>query len=334
MITIKNLTKQYEGECQSLTVLDDVSLNIHRGEVFGILGKSGAGKSTLLRCINGLVHPSSGSVFINGIDITNLTAKKLRRQRQNIGIIFQHFNLLNSQTVFDNIALSLRLQHRPSDYVQARVGQLLALVGLSDKSNSYPDQLSGGQKQRVAIARALVFEPSILLCDEATSALDAQATQSILKLLADINKQLGITVVLITHEIDVVKQLCDRVAVLHLGKLVECGEVHQVFVAPKHQETCALLRVDYQEALVTHQEVEGGGPTVRLSFAGQDSDRPLISQLIRQFDIDVNILAADITRIKNKTIGHTLCEFIGDSSKIKAGIDYIRSTSVQLEVLS
>jgi len=237
MIQIEQLTKIYNVHRRKVVGVDRVSLSIDRGEIFGIIGHSGAGKSTLLRCLNLLERPTSGRIIIDGTDITTLSGVSLRHARLKIGMIFQHFCLIHSKTVFDNIAFALRAAGKTKAEIDARVQELLDMVGLSDKRDAYPSQLSGGQKQRVGIARALANNPSVLLCDEATSALDPATTSSILQLLKRINRELGITIVLITHEMEVIKEVCDRVAVMQDGRIIEIGRVYDLFTRPQQPLT-------------------------------------------------------------------------------------------------
>ena len=233
MIELKNISKQFEVKGKKITALDNVSLEVPQGTIYGVIGASGAGKSTLIRCVNLLERPTIGQVIVDGQDLTAMSDKDLILARRNIAMIFQHFNLLSSQTVFENVALPLRLNNTPKDQVEKKVNELLELVGLTERKDVYPSNLSGGQKQRVAIARALASNPKVLLCDEATSALDPATTQSILQLLKDINKRLGLTILLITHEMEVVKRICDRVAVIDKGELIETGSVSEIFSNPK-----------------------------------------------------------------------------------------------------
>ena len=232
MIQLKNISKQFDVKGKKITALDNVNLEVPKGTIYGVIGASGAGKSTLIRCVNLLERPTIGQVIVDGKDLTTLSEKELNLARRKISMIFQHFNLLSSRTVFENVALSLELNHTPKEQIHQKVNELLELVGLSDKHDVYPSNLSGGQKQRVAIARALANDPQVLLCDEATSALDPATTQSILQLLKDINKRLGLTILLITHEMEVVKRICDRVAVIDKGQLVESGSVSEIFSNP------------------------------------------------------------------------------------------------------
>ena len=249
MIKLNNITKIFELPSKKLTALDNVSLNIEKGQICGVIGASGAGKSTLIRCVNLLEKPTSGSVIVDGVELTGLSDRELVRARRQIGMIFQHFNLLSSRTVFENVALPLELEGESKAKIQEKITALLDLVGLSEKRDAYPSNLSGGQKQRVAIARALASDPKVLLCDEATSALDPATTQSILKLLKEINRTLGITILLITHEMEVVKQICDQVAVIDQGRLVEQGTVGEIFANPKTELAQEFIRSTFHISL-------------------------------------------------------------------------------------
>lgn len=339
MITIKNLTKIYTGANHEVLALDNVSLSINRGEIFGIIGLSGAGKSTLIRCINMLEKPTSGTIIVDGDDLTNLDKTNLRYVRQKIGMIFQHFNLLSSRTVFDNIMFPLEIANVPYKEAKNKVSELLELVGLSDKARVYPSQLSGGQKQRVGIARALANDPKLLLSDEATSALDPETTQSILKLLKDINKQLGLTILLITHDMNVIKQVCDRVAVIDNSKIVEVGDVLSVFSNPgtptSRSFINAIVKNEVPEDLVHDLPLDTGvySRLVRVSFIGKSAGEPIISSLIKSFDIKVNILYGNIDRVKDTPFGNLVLELIGDANILNEALTYLRDKGLEIEVL-
>lgn len=341
MIKLENIRKVYPGKTGEVVALKHVDLEIARGEIFGIIGLSGAGKSTLIRCINLLERPTSGKVFVDGQDMTAMNAHELRQARKNIGMIFQHFNLLSSATVYDNIAFPLRLAKISEDAIQKRVTSLLDLVNLSDKASYYPAQLSGGQKQRVGIARALASEPKILLCDEATSALDPQTTEAILKLILDINEKLGITVVVITHEMKVIKDICDKVAVLENGVIAEQGTVLEVFTNPKKDITKEFIRVLYSNQLpaifndveILQTPAEGHNLLIRLEFLGNDADEPVITRLVRNFNIEVSILSGQIDAIKNTPYGRMLVEISGDHQAIADALKYLKDINLKLEVI-
>ncbi|MCE7631095.1 methionine ABC transporter ATP-binding protein MetN, partial [Vibrio fluvialis] len=320
--------------------LKDINLNIPQGTIFGVIGSSGAGKSTLIRCVNMLETPTSGRVIVDGVDLTKLNSKQLSETRRNIGMIFQHFNLLSSRTVFENIALPLELSGKDDQHIERKVSELLTLVGLADKRDSYPSNLSGGQKQRVAIARALASDPKVLLCDEATSALDPATTQSILELLKEINRKLNITMLLITHEMDVVKSICHEVAIIGGGELVEKGSVGDIFAHPKtelaHQfirSTLDLSIPDDYQARLNAERVEGSYPLVRLEFTGSTVDAPLMSQIARKFNIDVSILSSDLDYAGGVKFGMMVAEIYGNEQDDIAAMQYLRDHNVKVEVL-
>lgn len=307
MIELKNISKDFGSGEKAVHAVRDVSLSIGSGEIFGIIGFSGAGKSTLVRCINLLERPSSGSVFVAGQDLTALSAKDLRAARKKIGMIFQHFNLMPSRTVAGNVAYPLKGSGLSKEDIQKKVATLLELVGIGDKADAYPSQLSGGQKQRVAIARALANDPQVLLCDEATSALDPQTTKAILHLLKHLNETLGITIVLITHEMAVVKEICDRVAVMEYGRVVEQGEVFTVFAEPKQDITKSFIHTTSNlqkvEALIAEDSpvtrLQPGELIVRLSYVQRNVNEPIISAVSQMFNVSLNIIFADITIVQD-----------------------------------
>jgi D-methionine transport system ATP-binding protein len=323
-------SKSYRVEGALVPALEPVDLTIERGEVFGIIGHSGAGKSTMLRLINLLEQPTAGQVFIEDRDVTHAEGADLRRLRAGIGMIFQHFNLLSSRTVADNVAFPLRLHGGMSDAeIAARVDELLSLVGLTAHARKFPAQLSGGQKQRVGIARALASKPSILLCDEATSALDPQTTASVLELLADINRRLNLTVVLITHEMDVIRRVCDRVAVLDAGRVVEVGDVADVFLHPQHPTTRRFV------AEADHREGRGpefpgvDGRLFRLSFRGDATYSPLLSRVVRDNGIEYNLLSGRVDRIKDTPYGQLTLAMNGE--RLEDALAQIRAAGVDIE---
>jgi D-methionine transport system ATP-binding protein len=342
MIELETITKVFHGRAGSLPVraLDRVELSVAAGEVFGIIGPSGAGKSTLIRVVNLLEPPSSGRVRVGGVDLTGLRGEPLRTARRGIGMIFQHFNLLSSRTVADNIALPLELVGTPPAEIRRKVGELIELVGLADKRNRYPAELSGGQKQRVGIARALATDPKVLLCDEATSALDPETTRSILRLLADINRRLGLTILLITHEMSVVTELCRRVAVMETGRIIEQGEVLSLFVRPRTSTARALVHTatggDPPEVLMRRlvpRPVPGGGIMLRIVFRGDLADQPVISQLSRRFGIDMNLLHGRLDAIDDASFGVLVVEVTGPPAGIQATIAFLHSNRLDVEVL-
>lgn len=324
MIRICELYKVYSQGTQTVAALNGVNLHVAAGEIFGVLGPSGAGKSTLIRCVNLLEKPTSGSIRVNGQEMTALSAADLRQARQRIGMIFQHFNLLSSRTVADNVAFPLEITGvNPADR-QARVKELLALVGLEEKSGAYPAQLSGGQKQRVGIARALATQPDVLLCDEATSALDPQNTTGILDLLHDLNRRLGLTILLITHEMNVVKQICDRAAVLEDGRITEEGKVSDLAA----QANSLVARTLFPA--VESQLVHAGASCVTITFTGDAADQPVLSRLVRKYDLDVNILGGSIQTVGEQRVGKLQVELAGE--QIPAALDYLTQLGLRVEV--
>ncbi|MDG3087398.1 methionine ABC transporter ATP-binding protein MetN [Vibrio hannami] len=340
MIEVSQVNKVFYQGTKEINALKDINLTISQGTIFGVIGSSGAGKSTLIRCVNMLSAPTSGSVIVDGVDLTTLSKSELNKARQNIGMIFQHFNLLSSRTVFENIALPLELAGKEKTHIESKVNELLSLVGLADKRDTYPSNLSGGQKQRVAIARALASDPKVLLCDEATSALDPATTQSILELLKEINRKLNITMLLITHEMDVVKSICHEVAIIGDGELVEKGTVGEIFAHPKtelaHQFIRSTLDLsipdDYQVRL-QNKRVDGSHPLVRLEFTGATVDAPLVSQISRKFNIDISILSSDLDYAGGVKFGMMVAEIFGNEEDDNAAINYLRDHNVKVEVL-
>ncbi|WP_266171802.1 methionine ABC transporter ATP-binding protein [Dyella subtropica] len=335
MIRFVDVHKSYRVDGQDIPALQPFSLDVADGEVFGIIGHSGAGKSTLIRLINLLERPSGGRILIGDTDMTTLGDAELRLQRQRIGMIFQHFNLLASQTVANNIAFPLRLAgERDAAVIRTRVNELLQRVGLSEHANKYPSQLSGGQKQRVGIARALANRPSILLCDEATSALDPQTTASVLDLLAEINRELKLTIVLITHEMDVVRRVCDRVAVLDAGRIVEHGSVADVFLHPTHATTRRFVNEALPEEAAGEQTFYAHipGRILRLSFRGEATWTPALGRVARETGVDFNILAGRVDRIKDLPYGQLTLAMQGDG--VDAALTTLRAAGVEIEELA
>jgi D-methionine transport system ATP-binding protein len=335
MISLKNISKTYPVAGRDVMALDRIDLDIEKGEIFGIIGSSGAGKSTLVRLINLLEAPSAGEVHVEGRSTRGVAGKNLRALRRNIGMVFQHFNLLNAKTVAQNVAFPLQLAGLLSRAeIDKRVADLLARVGLSDHAKKYPRQLSGGQKQRVGIARALASAPQILLCDEATSALDPETTQSVLKLLAGINRDLGITIVLITHEMDVVRQVCDRVAVLDQGRVVEWGKVTDVFLHPRHKATLRLVREsEHGEAAGTALDlVAAPGPVYRLTFLGETAQRPILGTAAREFGVDYSILAGRIGHIRHTPFAQLTVSLVGGS--VFGAVGRLEAAGIAVEKLA
>lgn len=341
MIELTHISKDFGKGPQQVHAVQDVSLSIGKGEIFGIIGFSGAGKSTLVRCINLLERPTSGAVTVDGRVITALSPKELRKARKKIGMIFQHFNLMPSRTVAENVAYPLRGSGLSRKETADKVTRLLELVGIENKANAYPSQLSGGQKQRVAIARALANEPNVLLCDEATSALNSQTTKSILHLLKHLNETLGITIVLITHEMAVVKEICHRVAVMEHGRVVEQGKVFSVFADPKEEITKNFIRTTSNlqkiEDLVAKNSpvvrLQPGEVIVRLSYLQKNVSEPLISTVSQKFGISLNIIFADITIVQDAPIGGTVAVISGERQKITAAMEYLIEKNVGVEVI-
>ncbi|WP_409297708.1 methionine ABC transporter ATP-binding protein [Pseudomonas sp. KCJK8993] len=334
MIEFQNVHKTYRVAGRDIPALHPTSLRVEAGQVFGLIGHSGAGKSTLLRLINRLENPSGGRIIVDNEEITALDASGLRRFRQQVGMIFQHFNLLASKTVADNVALPLQLSGELSrTEIDQRVTELLARVGLADHARKYPAQLSGGQKQRVGIARALATKPKILLCDEATSALDPQTTASVLQLLAEINRELKLTIVLITHEMDVIRRVCDQVAVMDAGMIVEQGDVAQVFLHPKHPTTKRFVQEDEQvdENEQRDDFAHVPGRIVRLTFQGESTYAPLLGTVARETGVDYSILAGRIDRIKNTPYGQLTLAITGGD--MEAAFARFTAADVHMEVL-
>ncbi len=340
MIELTHLNKIYSHKGQETQALNNVSLCVNAGEIVGVIGKSGAGKSTLIRCVNLLERPTSGSVKVAGYELTQLSGKSLRHARKDMGMIFQHFNLLSSRSVFDNIALPLYLNKTPKKIIHERVLSLLELTGLTDKEKRFPAQLSGGQKQRVAIARALANQPKVLLCDEATSALDIHTTQSILALLKDINQKLNLTILLITHEMDVVKQICDRVAVLDHGRIIETSSVVDLFARPKTEMAQYFVRsalkcelpAPIKEKLFLTAQLHAQ-PVWRIYFRGNTATEPVIANLSKKLGLELNILQASMEYIVHDTIGIMICSVMDKNNQAQAGIDYLQQQGLEVDII-
>lgn len=342
MITLRDVVKTYNTANGPVHALKDINLEIKRGEIYGIIGLSGAGKSTLVRCINLLERPSSGSVIVDGKEMTKLNDTELRKARKNIGMIFQHFNLLSTSTVYDNIAFPLKLAGKSKEEIEHKVEPLLKLVGLENKANQYPSQLSGGQKQRVGIARALANDTKVLLCDEATSALDPQTTKAILKLIKDINKKMDLTVVVITHEMQVVKELCDKVAVLDHGVIAENGSVLEIFTNPKQKITKEFMSVlssnelpaAYRDSKVSQKYDAKSTMLLRLTFIGESADNPVIANLIREYpQLEISILFGDLDQIQMVPFGRMIIGLKGEEVAIKEAIDTLAKQDLRVEVI-
>lgn len=341
MIKLENISKSFAINGKTVEAVKDVSLAIRQGEIFGIIGFSGAGKSTLVRCINLLEKPEKGRVIIDGEDITHYEGKDLRHVRQKIGMIFQHFNLMPSRTVFENIELPLKLTKLSASERSQKIKKLLDLVGLSDKAQSYPSQLSGGQKQRVAIARALANDPKVLLCDEATSALDPQTTHSILQLLKEVNTRLGITIVVITHQMEVIKEICDRVAVMQKGVVVEKGDIVEVFSAPQAPITKSFIQAAdnfeaFSDLVKLNSAITGikpSQPVWFLTYRGAVAGEPLMSELYRRFEVKANIIYGNIDYFKQCIVGKLGVAIEGRADQIEKARQFLIDQKIIVEVL-
>ena len=341
IIELKNITKTFEQDGKIFDAVKDASVSVEKGEIYGIIGFSGAGKSTLVRTINLLGRPTSGQVIVKGRDFLSLSEKELRQERKKIGMIFQHFNLMKSRNVFENVAFPLKHSGLSKEQISQKVHSLLELVEINDKDKNFPSQLSGGQKQRVAIARALANDPDILLCDEATSALDPTTTKSILKLLKKLNKKLGLTIVIITHQMEVIKEICDKVAVMEHGKIVEQGDVFNIFANPQNEvtkrfikATSSLTKIEElieEDSPVVH--LEKGEYLVRFSYIQKNVSEPLISATSRIYDVTMNIIFAEIEIVQNAPIGGTIAIISGKKEAIERALEHIREENVGVEVL-
>ena len=329
LIELKHLTKTFKGKTQTVEALRDINLEINQGDIYGIIGMSGAGKSTLVRCINFLERPTSGSVIIDGKDLSTLSQKELRQLRQQVSMIFQHFNLLQQRDVRGNIAFAMEIAGKKKAEIDRRIDELLEIVGLTDRQHNYPSQLSGGQQQRVAIARALATNPKIILCDEATSALDPTTTTSILNLLREINRTLGITIVIITHEMSVVESICSHVAIIDDGALAEVGTVEQVFSQPKSKAAKKLI---FRKAGADTGVM--GDRMIRIVFEGAASSEPYIASLILECHVSVNIMYADTRDVGGKTFGQMILQLPEDHLQQDKIIYYLRSKGLRVEEVS
>lgn len=334
MITIENLSKSFENGDDRIWAVKNVNLHVNEGEIFGIIGLSGAGKSTLIRCLNRLEEPTEGKITIDGVDITNLDKSGLRRVRKDIGMIFQHFNLLSQKTVYENIAFPLELEGMSKSEIRSRVNTLLDYVELVDKKDSYPSQLSGGQKQRVAIARALANNPKILLSDEGTSALDPKTTKSILDLLNRIRKEFNLTIVLITHQMEVVKDICDKVAIIEDGEIIESNKVDELFRNPKTKTANAFISgLDFNIEEESIKSREFKGTLIRLSYLGDSAKEPIVSKMVKNFNIHANILSGNINELMSTSVGYLILELLGEDNEIKNAIAYLKNQNVSVEVI-
>lgn len=339
MIRLKDVSKKFQTKQGTIIAVDDVNLDIKQGEIFGIIGYSGAGKSTLIRLLNGLEKPTAGQIIVNGKEITTINEDKLRQVRHKVSMIFQHFNLLWSRTVAENIAFPLEIAGVPKDQRKARVDELIELVGLEGRGNYYPSQLSGGQKQRVGIARALANRPEVLLCDEATSALDPETTDAILDLLVSINEKLGLTIVLITHEMQVIQKICNRVAVMEGGHVVEEGDVLEVFQNPQQPITKRFVSQvsetgQAQQTLQNLIDLYPNGKLIKLVFVGEQTEQPILSRLIKQFELEVNIVQGNISHTKSGAFGTLILQIDGDALAVDEAIRFIHEQKVSTEVIN
>ena len=342
MIKLSHIEKIYNSPEGAVHALNGIDLEIEKGEIYGIIGLSGAGKSTLVRCINMLERPTTGEVFVDGKDMMKLSESELREARKNIGMIFQHFNLLSSATVYENIAFPLTLSKTPSAEIEKKVLPLLELVGLKDKANQYPAQLSGGQKQRVGIARALASDPKILLCDEATSALDPQTTKSILALIKDINKKLSLTVVVITHEMQVIKEICDKVAVISDGVIAERGSVLEVFTNPQHKITKEFISVLLSNELpaafrgneISTEKTFGALLLLRLTFLGDKADDPVLAEMIRTCSgVECTMLFGNLDEIHGVPFGRFIIGLSGEEDSVQNALNFLDTKDVRVETI-
>ena len=340
MIELKNITKTFSQKNREITALSDVSLSVEEGKIFGVIGSSGAGKSTLIRCVNLLETPTSGDVIVAGKTLTQLSASQLAKERRHIGMIFQHFNLLSSRTVFENIAFPLELDKVPKAQIKSRVLDLLKLVGLEEKIDDYPSNLSGGQKQRVAIARTLASNPKVLLCDEATSALDPATTRSILNLLKDINQRLNITILLITHEMAVIKSICDSVALISEGKLIEQGTVAEIFVNPKtelaREFITSSIHVEIPDPYKQKLKISSDGnqrTLLKMELTGNSIDEPILSQAARLFEVDTKIISAQMDYAGNVSFGVILVELSGNPKDCREAIKFFIEKQIIVEIV-
>ncbi len=336
IISFENLSKRYEKQGQTFVALDNVTFKVNKGDVYGLIGFSGAGKSTLLRMVNALETPTDGKVFVKGVDLTSLKEGKLREVRKDIGMIFQEFNLLETKTVFDNIAIPLVLRHESKQNIKSRVEELLKFVGLEDKAKALPGELSGGQKQRVGIARALATEPEILLCDEATSALDPDTTESILNLLARVNKELNVTILFVTHTIRVVQKLCNKVAILEHGKLVENGSVIDIFSKPKSTiakrfvETVIPSKIP--ESIVAElKKYEANYKVIRIFFHAEHATDDVIWQINAKLGVHTNVMFASVTELQGRVLSIITLQLTGNEGDFKKVEDYINSHGIAFE---
>ncbi len=340
MIQLNRVYKSYPSPSGTITALSDINLHVREGEIFGVIGKSGAGKSTLIRCVNLLERPSQGEVIVDGKNIMQLSMRDLRLSRHNIGMVFQHFNLLSSRTAYENISFPLELLGKSKSEIEKIVPPLIRLVGLENREDAYPSQLSGGQKQRVAIARALSTKPKVLLCDEMTSALDPETTRSILSLIRDINEEFNLTILLITHEMDVIKSIADHVAVLDQGKIIEKTDVVSLFRKPETEVAKSFAQSTFKLELpkilqekIQKNRIVNGHLLVRLHFVGQSTARPIVDDLVRHYKVRVNILQANIEFLRYQVVGIMVVSLQGNTEEMESAENYLHQQGLEIEEL-
>jgi len=335
MLEVKNLCKTYKVDQGVFTALDNVSVTVNKGDIFGFIGLSGAGKTSLARCISALEKADSGEILLGDVDITKLKGAKLRETRKKMGFVFQHFNLLMNATIFENIAFPLRIAKKPKDEIQQRVAELLKVVGLTEKATAYPATLSGGQKQRVGIARALATKPELVICDEATSALDPDTTKSILALIKEISRETGVTFLVITHEMDVIKELCTHVAIMEDGRIIEEGRVLDVLTSPKTDTAKRFFSKEYvDEHWLKDTTPQGRSSKIcRAIFIDESARRPFINDVIRKFDIELSILSGNIESVGGTMVGSLVLEIIGTEEAVGEALGYFTDNGVRIEVI-
>lgn len=336
MIEFRQVSKVFDSGTKKVEALKEINIKVEKGDIFGVIGFSGAGKSTLIRTVNLLEYPTSGEVIVEGKNLAKMSPKKLSEAKKNIGMIFQHFNLLNSKTVYDNVAMPLQLSNKKKKEIENRVYEVLRFVGIDDKAKNYPNQLSGGQKQRVGIARALVTNPSILLCDEATSSLDPQTTISILKLLKRINEEYKITILMITHEMEVIKDICNRVAVMEDGRVIESGSVYDIFAHPQTDTTRNFVRSvvrDEVPASVYKMLGDNDHPSriFKIDFFGESTGQPIISKTAKNFNVEINVLFGNVIELQGIPFGNLIVELIGDHDEVERSLQFIEKQNVELK---
>ena len=341
MIDLRHVSKTFQTKNKKIQAVKDVSLSIVKGDIYGIIGYSGAGKSTLVRCINLLERPTSGQVLVGGVDLMKISSKELRQERKKIGMIFQHFNLFASRSVYENIAYPLKGRGLSKEDEAKKIGYLLKLVGLEDRGSAYPSELSGGQKQRVAIARALATDPEVLLCDEATSALDPKTTKSILKLLKDLNNKLGLTIVIITHEMGVIKEICNKVSIMEDGEVIESGTTVKIFSEPSRDVTREFLDTDSNRNKILEIlkmdknifDIRAGDVLARVAYLGDSTGEALISKISNNYKLEASILYGNLEILGQTPVGEMILLFKGEENKIQLAIDYLREKGLIVEVL-